>query len=145
MFIFLRNLCCGLTQSINRILPDRVISLSLTIGLKEGFWTEAFSLTIFLINRTHSVIIDMKITTKTWKCFMLKCLVVQLMYMMTGLINRTLRGILLGYTEVRQYMLCLAVEKIMISRHVEFDKTIYWMWSLNLIIASRGYRSIKHI
>ena len=43
------------------------MSLRLTAGLEEGFWAEAISMAVFLINRTPSIAIDMKIPEEVWK------------------------------------------------------------------------------
>lgn len=57
----------GVVESTYWILWERAMSLRLTAGLEEGFWVEAISMAIFLINRTPSIAIDMKIPKEVWK------------------------------------------------------------------------------
>ena len=121
----------GVAERMNRTLLERTRCLRLTAKLKKGFWAEALSMAVFLINRTPSSAIDMKIPEEVWKggpvsySFLKVFGCPAYVHESKGKLEpRARKCIFLGYRRgVKGYrMWCPISKKIIISRHVTFDE-----------------------
>ena len=116
---------------MKRTLLERTRCLRLTAKLKKGFWAEALSMAAFLINRTPSFAIDMKIPEEVWKgehvsySFLRVFGCPAYVYESKGKLEpRARKCIFLGYRRgVKGYRLLFPIsKKIVMSRHVTFDE-----------------------
>ena len=51
----------GITERMNRTLLDKVRCMIVSFGLPKCFWGEAVSTAAYLVNRSHSRDLDLKI------------------------------------------------------------------------------------
>ena len=123
----------GVAERMNRTLLEKARCLRFTLGLAKGFWAEALSTTVHIINRIPCLAIGNKIPKEVWKGES-----IDLSYLRVfgspvyvhdpgndKLEPRAFKGILLGYTDgVKGYRIWnLEMKKVVNSYHVTFDES----------------------
>ena len=125
----------GVAERLNRTILEKVRSLlsETGLGLSESFWAEASSIVVYMINRTPSIPLELKVPEEVWSGRVPEyshmrrfgCLVYY--HVDQGKLKpRTKKGVFLGYPQgVKGYRIwSLEDKKIIVSRNVVFHEAV---------------------
>lgn len=124
----------GVAKRMNITLLEKARCMRLTSGLSKGFWAEAVSTSVHIINRIPCLALNGKIPEEVWRnsksvCLsylrIFGCLVFAHQTGKDKLDPRAICGVLFGYTKgVKGYRIWVPeTKKIIHSRHVIFDES----------------------
>lgn len=125
----------GVAERLNRTILEKVRSLLRETGLGEEFWAEASSTVVYMINRTPSIPLELKLPEEVWSektpeydhMRRFGCLVYY--HVDQGKLKpRAKKGVFMGYPQgVKSYKIWNKEEqKIIVSRNVVFHENVIY-------------------